>query len=701
MGLLAPLYALAALAIVGPILFHLIRRQPQGQLPFSSLMFLSPSPPRLTRRSRLDNLLLLLLRALAILLIAIAFTRPYLRQESFLNSTLSGRHIVVILDTSGSMQRADVWNAAKGQLNQLIDDLSVNDHVALYTIDATLTPVVALEQEGIADAAASQQLVRSSIDQLQPSWHRTRLAEGLKSVADLVNAASIAGRIDPAADHEIVLITDLHAESELESLQGYPWPEKISLDVRQVRPSVPGNARVSLMAADEQAESEGTYRVRVENNADSKEQTFQLTWSDRQQPVSGSATTIQVPAGQVRVVPMVARPTTADRIVLLGDAWDGDNAAFAVEAVTSLERIAYVGRQSERPESDLSYFLEQAPLSTELFRREVIKLDAAGLPAVLAEPETKAVVLEPTDAILGQAELLRRFADGGGTVIANLSSPAQDPNAVAKFLDALLAVEGITLSESQTDDFALMSSIDFQHPVFAPFADPRFNDFGKIRFWSHRRVNLPSESNLEVVASFDDQSPMLVEQSLGTGRIWLMTSGWQPEASGLGLSSKFVPIVMGLLDPSGKTRQAQLTFEVGDRIPLESYGECNVTDDQGRAVDESLAVQSGSGLQILVPGLYWLQGENLKRQIAVQLPASESRLVPMDTDVFEQYGIALGKVESTDNRLAAVWQLKVEELEKKQRLWQWLLVAGIVVLAVETFVAGWLARKSQLQPTPA
>jgi Ni,Fe-hydrogenase I cytochrome b subunit len=48
-----------------------------------------------------------------------------------------------------------------------------------------------------------------------------------------------------------------------------------------------------------------------------------------------------------------------------------------------------------------------------------------------------------------------------------------------------------------------------------------------------------------------------------------------------------------------------------------------------------------------------------------------------------------------------VRQLKVEELEKKQRLWQWLLVAGIVVLAVETFVAGWLARKSQLQPTPA
>ena len=38
MGLLAPLYALAAVAIVGPIVFHLIRRQPQGEVPFSSLI---------------------------------------------------------------------------------------------------------------------------------------------------------------------------------------------------------------------------------------------------------------------------------------------------------------------------------------------------------------------------------------------------------------------------------------------------------------------------------------------------------------------------------------------------------------------------------------------------------------------------------------------------------------------------------------
>ena len=81
MSLLAPLYFIGAIAIGAPILFHLIRRQPKGQVPFSSLMFLKATPPRLTRRSRLDNWFLLLLRALALILLAIAFARPFLRER--------------------------------------------------------------------------------------------------------------------------------------------------------------------------------------------------------------------------------------------------------------------------------------------------------------------------------------------------------------------------------------------------------------------------------------------------------------------------------------------------------------------------------------------------------------------------------------------------------------------------------------------
>ena len=85
MSFLTPFYILGLAAVAAPIIFHLIRRSPRGEVPFSSLMFLSPTPPRLTRRSRLDNWLLLLLRAAALSLLAFAFARPFLRQAAQLD----------------------------------------------------------------------------------------------------------------------------------------------------------------------------------------------------------------------------------------------------------------------------------------------------------------------------------------------------------------------------------------------------------------------------------------------------------------------------------------------------------------------------------------------------------------------------------------------------------------------------------------
>ena len=70
MSLLTPLYVIGLLAVSLPVVFHLIRRMPRGEFAFSSLMFLSPSPPRLTRRSRLENILLLLLRGAVLSLLA-------------------------------------------------------------------------------------------------------------------------------------------------------------------------------------------------------------------------------------------------------------------------------------------------------------------------------------------------------------------------------------------------------------------------------------------------------------------------------------------------------------------------------------------------------------------------------------------------------------------------------------------------------
>src|SRR5436190_20436399 len=106
MTFLAPLFLLGALAVGLPVLFHLIRRTTRERTVFSSLMFLLPTPPRLTKRSRLEHWLLLLLRCLALALLALGFARPFFKQISPADSGgAPAKRIAVLVDVSASMQR--------------------------------------------------------------------------------------------------------------------------------------------------------------------------------------------------------------------------------------------------------------------------------------------------------------------------------------------------------------------------------------------------------------------------------------------------------------------------------------------------------------------------------------------------------------------------------------------------------------------
>ena len=49
MNFLAPLFLIGALAVAGPVIYHLVRRTTRERLPFGSLLFLQPSPPRLSQ----------------------------------------------------------------------------------------------------------------------------------------------------------------------------------------------------------------------------------------------------------------------------------------------------------------------------------------------------------------------------------------------------------------------------------------------------------------------------------------------------------------------------------------------------------------------------------------------------------------------------------------------------------------------------
>src|SRR5437879_1592704 len=147
MNFLAPLFLVGALAIATPIIFHLIRRTSREKLTFSSLMFLMPTPPRVTRRSRLENIFLLLLRCLVLCLLALGFARPFIQRPVQADSGAgAAKRILILLDTSASMRRTGLWPEARAKAEEIVRQASPIDQVALFTFDRQVNRALSFEQ---------------------------------------------------------------------------------------------------------------------------------------------------------------------------------------------------------------------------------------------------------------------------------------------------------------------------------------------------------------------------------------------------------------------------------------------------------------------------------------------------------------------------------------------------------------------------
>src|SRR6516162_4573390 len=128
MSFLAPLLLVGGLAVALPVIFHLIRRTTRERRVFSSLMFLKSTPPRLTRRNRLEHILLLLLRSAAICLLAAGFSRPFIRHAlPSIPSAATPKKIVVLVDVSASMRRANLWSQARDRVGAIVAKASPAD----------------------------------------------------------------------------------------------------------------------------------------------------------------------------------------------------------------------------------------------------------------------------------------------------------------------------------------------------------------------------------------------------------------------------------------------------------------------------------------------------------------------------------------------------------------------------------------------
>ncbi len=690
MSFLAPIFLLGALAVAAPILFHLIRRTTRDKTPFSSLMFLLPSPPRITKRSRLENIWLLLLRCLIIGLLALGFARPFLQNAiTDAGTSAPGKKIVVLVDNSASMRRESLWSDALAKADDVLKKTGLADDVAVFTFDQQLHSLITFEEWRQSRPEDRAPLTSKRLTSASPGWAATHLGNALIRASEIFDQG---GQTPTNVTRQIILISDLQEGSRLDGLQGHEWPRGVELILDPVKAKRTSNAGLQWVPESEEAAmntADTGPRIRVSNAPDSKREQFKLSWA-----TTGSNATppleIYVPRSQSRIVPAPkSNGSVGESLVLTGDDADFDNTVYLLPPKPSKLQLLFLGADGESDSTQLLYYLKRASQQTRRQIVDVINREPSQqlLPTDLQTAQLLIVSETPPEAQINAA---RDFARNGRIVLLPMKTTA-----AAQTLGKLLGIETLAASEASTSGYAMLGQIDFQHALFAPFADPRFSDFTKIHFWKHRRLDAAMIPNARVIAKFDNGDPAILQVPLGKGSVVVFTSGWQPADSQLALSSKFIPLLYSLIEQSANTTAPKAQYFVGEEVPLaDSSQPLTVRKPDGNEV----VVTNGSKFaQTDLPGIYIVQPT--QQRFVVNLAAEESRTAPLSADQLEALKLPVKKtlIESEVTAVQKQHHLQAAELEGKQKLWRWLIVAAVVVLMVETWLAGRLTQRSGVE----
>lgn len=189
MSFLAPFYLALAGAIAVPLLIHLLRRRIGARVDFPAARYLARAEREHSRTLRIRNLLLMLLRVLALLAIAVAAARPVAR---WMGAGHAPTAMAIVVDNSLSagvvVNGHPLLDQFKSMARDIVSSATSADKLWLVTIDGRV-------RGGTAGT------LREEIDRLDPLAGAGDPAAALGRAASVVRASGLEAR-------QIALVTD-------------------------------------------------------------------------------------------------------------------------------------------------------------------------------------------------------------------------------------------------------------------------------------------------------------------------------------------------------------------------------------------------------------------------------------------------------------------------------------------------------------
>jgi hypothetical protein len=671
MSFLTPLFLIGLAGLAIPVLIHLIQRERKNVVQFPSLMFLSRIPYQSVQRRRIRHWMLLLMRLGALALIVLAFARPFLRRTEAAAGGAGPREVVILLDRSYSMGYADRWGRALDAARGVVNGLGAADRGSIVFF--------ASGAEVALRSTADKGRMLAVLTAVEPSAEATRYGPALKLAGSLLSESPLSRR-------EAVLVTDFQ-RAGWQGAEGLRLPDGATLTPVDLGGGDAINAAVTPVSL-ERTMFSNQERVSVTagvlNHGSGRIDALDVSLEIDGRPIQSKQVRVEAHGSASTTFDPVtlASPNTRASVRIGRDALERDNLFHFVVSPGRPVRVVLAQRGGSR---DQSLYVSRALGVGDAPRFDVVSRDVESMSSDDLQ-SAAIVILNDVVATASAAERLGRFVQRGGGLLVISGQRGTWPQEQASVLPAIPS-EPVDRSRGQP---ARLVAFEYGHSIFEPFRSPRSGDFSTARFYGYRATTAARDG--AVLARFDDGAPALVEKRLGDGRVLVWLSSLDLVWNDLAVKPVFLPFVHQMarhlaayrapapwstvgdvLDPAASSTpktamQQAVVSPSGKRMPIDGEGP-DVVELAEQGFYEVRGLAAGAA-----PALIVAANVDLKESDLSAIPAADV------------VAAATGRAGGSTAAAAEVAPSDASQ-ESAQRIWWYLLFAGVLLLASETMLS--------------
>jgi hypothetical protein len=601
---------LAGVAAVGlPVWLHLLKKHRSTPLPFASLMFFEQHIQSSIKHKRLRYLVLFAMRTALVLLIALAFAKPYVHQQVAPRSR-TGEVAVIAVDNSLSMRAGDRLERAKQMAKAAINGLGPAQRAEVMAFGSRL--------QAMSELTGDHAALSAGVDAIEPSDARTSFAELARAARSIAQSLRL-----PVA---VQLYSDMQQSGMPPNFNDLRLNQDVRLIPHVVDKQVP-NFTVENVVAPRRVYDARKQRVLATIAG------FGTKKADRVVSLSLNGRVVE---SKTVTVPENGR-ATAEFLSL--DVPHGQNKGeVRIDSADALPQDDHFYFSIERVEPRHALFVHEAGNSQGLLYF-TSALEASGQSAFLidpASPEQVAnvsperyafVVLSDVGSLPAAFENeLRGYVRSGGSVLIALG---RNSAAITHVPVSDVRFEETRYAGREGDRFQTVAWLDSSHPAIL-----NDNRWDGVKFYQAIRV---APGDARVVARLSDQTPLLLDQQAGQGRILIFTSTLDNIANDFPLHASFVPFVEQASRYLGRLDAGPAGVTVG------SFAELRDTKAKGAAVEvidphgaSALSLAEGASaenIQFTESGFYEIDRPTGPETVAVNADRHESdlALAPQET----------------------------------------------------------------------